>query len=317
LVFTCFSFMMCVGVWGQADAHKSPLTGTDTSAKEIIVVTEDTAKIREEALKMLDTATYERVSEIHDLGVAVAPSRMIFTVPPGKSKSMKLTITNDTYKKYKFQIKFLDYMRDEDGRLVSFKEGEYSPFSLSRFIKAVPSVVELNPGEVKKVDIIVDLPDVPEAYRSLWCQLVVEQVIERTTLLSETPDPNKIVLGIIPSMAFIVWVYQNPPNVITSKVEIIDFIFNQDTARGYVEVEVKNVGNGVASCRSYIEAVNMKTGAKHTLPLRTFTLLPQQKKRYKMTVPETLPPGKYTLTCVLDFGSPEEIQVAEMELEIK
>lgn len=287
--------------------EKKDTTISPSLTKEITIIKDDTT-----------SSPVDNLPEIHDLGVAVAPAYIMFNVPPGKSQTKKLTITNDTYKKYKFAIKVTDYMVDEAGQRTVLKEGEYSPYSLSRWVKVVPPVITLNPGEIKKVDVIVELPDVPEVYRSLWAQLMLDEVIERDfTFLSEPPDPNKIVLGIIPSIGFIVWLYQNPPFVISNKVEITNFVFNQDSLNKYLEVEVKNLGDGIAQCKSYVIALNTKTGYKENIPLRVFTLFPGQKKKYSFTLPGTLPPGDYNITCVLDFGSKEEIQVAEMDITIK
>ncbi len=310
--FIAFLYILSMMIAGQqVDTSRQEVsdtakrTGLPPAEKKVEVLEPDTSG------KPADT-----LAEIHDLGVAVAPSRMLFTVKPGKSQTRTLTITNDTYKKYKFKIYPLDFVLDDEDKPVSLKEGHYSEFSLSRWIKILPQVIELRPGEVKKVQVTVDLPDIPEVYRSLWCQIIVDEVQEKQFLANEEPDPNKIVLGIIPSMAFIIWAYQNPPEVITNKVEILNFIFNQDTANKYVSVEVKNVGNGVAQCKAYIEAFNTKTGEKTAFPLRTFTLLPGQQKRYNLVLKGTLPPGPYTITCILDFGSKEEVQMAELDIVI-
>ena len=48
-----------------------------------------------------------------------------------------------------------------------------------------------------------------------------------------------------------------------------------------------------------------------------FTILPGGSREIKFILPPTMEKGKYNLTGVVDYGSKEEVQAAEMELEIK
>ena len=59
------------------------------------------------------------------------------------------------------------------------------------------------------------------------------------------------------------------------------------------------------------------TGSQDRLPVKHFTILPELIRDFKFNLPHTLEPGRYSAVGVLDFGSTEEIQAAELEFEIE
>ena len=156
-------------------------------------------------------------SAFNDMGVSVSPSSMHLTIKPGTSIVREIRVNNSTKKLYKFNITYCDFEMGRNGKPVSLKPGE-GKYGLSKWINVAPSYFELKPQQEIKLKVVIDIPDVEDAYRSAWTIITVDQVIDRPPL-DATNKPNSIAFGITPSIGFGVYVYQNPPNVKINKVQ--------------------------------------------------------------------------------------------------
>ncbi len=50
----------------------------------------------------------------------------------------------------------------------------------------------------------------------------------RTSLLENKRNDGSIALGVIPTFAFGIFAYQNPPNVVDNQIELTDFQFSSE-----------------------------------------------------------------------------------------
>ena len=293
---------------------------TDTSKNNTAVPTGNTVTTGADSIPSnyvvpsLDT-THKGIT---DLGVAVAPSMLFFRVKPGSTNIQYVTITNDTFKKNKFKLTFSDFTMDDNGAIKQIPIGKNGEYGLTKWINAAPNYIELKPGEKKKVAITVSIPDQDSAYRSLCAILMIDKVIDRDYILPPSPtNPEAVSMGIIPTFGFGVYIYQNPPNVKINKVEISNFTFNYDTANRFVSLRVKNIGDGMSFCKSYVELTNLNTGKNERLRLRTFTVFPKKERTFEFLIPGKIGKGKYSAMVVLDFGSKEELTAAKLEFTVQ
>ncbi|MDP4266308.1 MAG: hypothetical protein Q8880_02595, partial [Bacteroidota bacterium] len=140
-----------------------------------------------------------------------------------------------------------------------------------------------------------------------------------------TPDSVKqnMGFGIIPTMQFLVHIFQTPPeitsNISLKKAEIISFkeaeTNKSDTAKSMI-ITAQNIGEVILDCVSYIEITNLQTGENQRLKPTPFTLLPNNTREIYIKIPGNLKKGKYSLLGVLDYRG-KEVQAAEYDLEIK
>jgi hypothetical protein len=174
------------------------------------------------------------------------------------------------------------------------------------------------PGGFQKVKVTLTVPDTGFSNRAGWCLMMVEERKKRETIDNKGGD-KKISLGVIPTFAFGVYIYQNPPTVKNNKVEIKNFVStlpaNKKTRN--IEFALENVGDGIAFCIAYVELTNLKTGKQQKLMVKRFTILPGNRRNYLFPLPENLEPGKYSAVGVLDFGSNEEVEAAELNFDIE
>ena len=145
---------------------------------------------------------------------------------------------------------------------------------------------------------------------------MVDQAKEKEFLVPEGADQEKIAMGVIPTFGFGVYVYQNPPDVEVSRVEITDFTYTFDDDNRYVQLSAKNLGDGISYCKSYLEIVGFNNGFNERLPLKQFNVFPGQSRDFNLQLPGNLEPGSYSVMAVIDFGSDEELQAAEIEITV-
>lgn len=264
-------------------------------------------------------------SIFQDMGVSISPSSIHLSVRPGNSVTKEIRVKNDTKKPYEFVVSYQDFEMNTLGKpsYVNVpKESDTSKviskgpkYGLSKNIIVTPSSFTLKPGEDIKLKMIVEIPDEPESYIAKWTIVTVEQIYERPPL-DATDHPNRLSMGVIPTLGFGVFVYQNPPNVKINQLDIQSLTFEKNPKGNRVVMSVKNTGDGISYCLSYLEITNLKTGVQQKLQNKSFTILPQYHRIFNYDLPTDLAPGKYSAIGVVDYGHKEEIIAAEIEFEL-
>jgi hypothetical protein len=253
-------------------------------------------------------------NDFSDMGVAVTPSSMHLSIKPGNSVTKEISISNDTKKINKFRLAFSDFEMGRDGKPIALK-ANVGKYGLSRWINIVPNYVELKPQERKKIQLVISIPDEEDGYRAAWTIVTVDQVIDRPPLDVKNKG-NTMAMGIYPSIGFGVYIYQNPPNVKINSVEIQKFFIDTINGKNIIKMEVKNTGDGIGYCSSYAELTNYKTGKITRLNEKKFTVLPLYSRDFNFELPEKLESGKYSAVGVVDFGSKDQLVVAELEFVV-
>ncbi|MBL4605101.1 MAG: DUF916 domain-containing protein [Flavobacteriaceae bacterium] len=248
------------------------------------------------------------------IGVSVSPSHFHFNQKQGEIKTYDITIKNTTSTKKEFNVNVYDFDMNGKGKS-SFLPAGKGKYSLSKWVNISPTFVELKPFDTKKVKITVSIPSDDSGRKAAWSILMVEQEAPRNNLINTRKDGNTIALGIVPTFAFGIFAYQNPPNVLSNKVEFKDFQIRNNKNGKSLYIEVENQGDGIAYCTSYVDLTNLDTGEQQRLKVKNFTIVPDLVRDFNFKLPP-LPKGKYLAIGVLDYESSEEIQAARMEFEI-
>jgi P pilus assembly chaperone PapD len=246
-------------------------------------------------------------------GVSVSPASMQFNVKPGTSQSKKLKVFNDTDFERNFQVTSQDYNAEDINRAaVDSKTPEDYKYGLTKWIYITPTVFTLKPGEKMEINVLVDVPAGIEFEHSAWSIVVVEEVKTREEI--NTSSQNSAVgLGIIPTMGFGIFVYQNPPGLKISPVALTGFSLDRNAKK--FKLKAENQGQGISFCTYYVELLNVGTGKSINLPPQQATFLPGAKRNFEVAWPE-LPSGSYNALLVLDFGSKEMVETAEIDFAV-
>lgn len=249
-------------------------------------------------------------------GISVSPAHFHLTQKPGEIKTYKINIKNDTETAKRFKVNIYDFDMNGKGKS-SFMPPGKGKYSLSRWLNISPTFIEAKPGEHKEVKFTVSVPDNESGNKSAWSIIMIEQEEPRKTLEPPSKSDNTVALGVIPTFAFGVFVYQNPPNVVTNNVEITNFVYNSADTVNTISIEAANKGTGIAYCTSYIDLTNLDNGTQKRLTVKTFTVLPDLIRDFNFVLPKDLAKGKYLAVGVLDYENSEEIQAAKLNFEIK
>jgi hypothetical protein len=253
-----------------------------------------------------------------ETGIAVSPSTLRFNAKPGTLQTKIIKISNETRKTYTFQVMFQDYAADEDGE-GDAAASKYSMYSLSKYMVINPTVVELGPRQSKKISVTVDIPPGDSMAVSMWTILDIDQVIEREQLDVPNQSQNSMGMGVKNSMGFGIYVYQDPPNVTVSNVEIIGLrhVKSENSKSSQIIMDAKNAGTGIGYCLYYLELTNLITGKQTKMKVKQFSIFPGYKKHFSTSIGEDFEKGPYSVMAVLDFGNKEELQTAEMEFTVE
>lgn len=255
----------------------------------------------------------EKDTLFNDMGVSVSPSSIHLSIKPGTSVTKEIRVNNDTKRKYEFQVGFNDFEMGTNGKPVAIKPVN-SKYALSKWTTVSPSYFVLEPGEDIKLKMIIAIPDEEDAYVAAWTIVTIDQLTERLPL-DEGDHPNRLSMGVLNSFGFGVYLYQNPPNVTINKLDITNLSFSEKEKR--VNLSVKNSGDGISYCTSYLELTNLNTGEQKKLQSKKFTILPQYFRDFSYELGNDILPGKYSAVGVIDYGNKEELVAAELEFEIK
>lgn len=249
-------------------------------------------------------------------GVSVSPAHFHLNLKPGETKTHEITVTNDTKVPQKFRVSALDFNMNGKGKS-SFLPRGTGKYSLSKWMSISPSFIEVKPGQKKAVKFTIDVPDDESGHYAAWSVIMIEQEEPRNTIEPPKKGEGTVALGVIPTFAFGVFVYQNPPNVTDNSVDITNFTLDNSERGKIVKIEAKNTGNGIAYCTSYIDLTNLTTGRQRRLLVKRFTIVPELIRDFAFRLPDDLEKGQYLAVGVLDFEGSEEIQVAKMKFENK
>jgi len=188
---------------------------------------------------------------------------------------------------------------------------------LSKWLNITPTFIQLKPYEKKKVNYSVAIPYTEQGKKAAWSIIMIEQQEARTKLDPTNKSDNTVALGVIPTYAFGVFVYQNPPNVDNNNVEFVDFKLTNENDATTIIIEAENKGDGIAYCTAYIDLTNINTGDQQRLTVKKFTIIPGLIRDFAFPIPKQIPKGDYIAVGVLDFENSEEIQAAKMEFTLK
>ncbi len=248
-------------------------------------------------------------------GISVSPAHFNLNLNPGDTKTYKITVNNSSNYKKQFQVNVYDFNMNGRGKSNFLPAGE-GKYSLAKWLNISPTFIDVKPRERKEVAFTITVPTTDSGFKSAWSIIMLEEQKPRLKINDAKKNGNTIALGIVPTFAFGVFVYQNPPNVLTNKIEITNFTFNNTNTDKTIYIEAQNQGDGIAYCTSYIDLTNLDTGRQTRLKVKRFTIMPDLIRDFIFELPSKMPLGKYLAVGVLDYGSADEIQAAKLEFEI-
>jgi hypothetical protein len=250
-------------------------------------------------------------------GVAVSPAHFHLSIKPGEERTIKITVTNNTSKQNSFKISMVDFDMNSNGKSMFLPPSLDRPYSLSRWSTVAPTFIDLGVGEKKQISVNIIVPITEEGKKAAWTIVMVEQQVPRDLLDPTDKDGGTVAFGVVPTYAFGVFVYQNPPNVDNNNVDITNFKFNKLDSINNIKISAKNIGDGIAYCMAYVDVTNISTGYQKRLLVKRFTIVPGLEREFRFRLPQDLPKGEYIAVGVIDYKNAEEIKAAKTKFIIE
>ena len=249
---------------------------------------------------------------------SVSPSRLYYKVAPGGYKSQKIKITNNGKKAQTFKVEFADFTsKGNKGKTQIASSDSTNTRGCSQWLSASPSFIEISPGESQDVEILLQLPNTPDANKARWAVAVVKLTQENTGQMAKGSDV--VGMQILQTFQFVIHIFQTPPNVVYKEAVISTFYHDSlstDTIKRLV-MEVKNTGETIIDCAPYVELVSLSSGEKVTVKNKGFTVLPGGAREIVFKLPANLKKGEYDVLGVVDYGSDTDIAGAELKLKVE
>lgn len=259
---------------------------------------------------------------------SVSPSRLYYDVLPGEYKSQKLLVTNNSTTTETFQISFADFgSPGKEGKTRIDSSG--SKHGCAKWLTASPSFFELAPGESKNVEILMQVPNIPEANSVRWAVASVKLARENKGV--EKDAETKTAMQILQTFQFVIHIFQTPPTVTYKSAKINSFEKEiveldktdstqtdsaQSNTKAVLKMEVENTGDAIINCAPYIDLINLNDGSERRVMQRGFTILPGGIRNIYFSLPQDLPKGKYSVLGIVDFGSDEELAGIEITIDL-
>ena len=262
-------------------------------------------------------------------GFQVSPGKLFFRQQAGQQSSQNVIVMNSSTQRVVVRCHFSDWRRDSIG------DKKYAPSGSmlqgnSSYLKVIPEILTLEPGEKKSVEVIMNLPEGKDTSVTN-SMLFITQVDEKKA--ADKSEKKEAFMKFLLEMG--VHVYNEPPHLQFKNVDIesVKFISKYDTTiefnkkiqrldttirlRQEIIGWIKNTGDLIAEGTVRYELTEKATGKEVKLEAVPFNSLPNDRLIAIRPIPKDTPTGKYTLIMLVDIGMDLPLKVGEAEIVIK
>lgn len=235
----------------------------------------------------------------------VSPVKMFFVVDPLESESHILSVKNHSNFKTAFTITFEDFIIDKDGNKQKLTRNS-TKNSCTEWITPERTFFDINPNEVFQVNITLQAPEEDYSYR--WAMMYVQTAQVQSSFDSDV----NFGAGMKLSGRIAIPVYRVPLTRTTPELSIKHLIeeVNVDSVSNErkFSVLVENEGASIAECKVVFIASDLNTAEEIEFDPIMFDSYPGYPREINFTLPETMPPGEYSLVALLDYGKTTTIK---------
>lgn len=243
----------------------------------------------------------------------VTPASIDFSLNAGESDNQTISVENTSDKVESFVVSASDYDFDEAGKMKFMPLGT-SKRSCSSYVTITPSFITLNPNESVKINVLMKVPQ--DSMKTRWGIVSIRSEKEYIGIAA---DKDVVRAGLIITPEIAVKVLQTPPSLTFSKMTIRDFKEavreKTDSTRVFL-VKIANEGEVRTKAKVYLTASNLETLKETTTEPFEVNVLPGVNSEVKLSLPNELKSGTYSLAAILDYGAENDLEGIEMEIEI-
>lgn len=244
------------------------------------------------------------------VSLSVAPARLFFDVNSTR-KTDKIKVYNNDKEKATWQVYLQDWTRDSVGQKHFFPPNTQL-HSCTNDIIVFPSLLTIPPDSSG---------DVTVSIRDHFTMSQTDTATHAMVMIAQADDPAKLKeaaqkkqAAIMIKAEFAVHVYLLNG---TSKkdVTIDQFYLQADSAKGKLQVYVRNTGLQPLDTKVRIEFSNDATAKQWRLEEMTAAILPGNFRIVSFALPKDLENGKYSATATVDCGEDLPLKIGELSFD--
>lgn len=245
--------------------------------------------------------------------VGIQPSILEFHVQPGATESQVITISNHSDKKIGFEAYLADWLRDSTGAHQYFKPDTLAR-SCASWVKLEKNFIEVEPGKSAEFLVRLQGPADPKAFEQMkWAMLFLQSADEQDSADRNNKQFNTQIKELL---RVGIHIYQTPPSVtsMSAKAVTLQPVAGEKNAWDFY---MENTGALMLQCKAHLELTNIETGKEFKLDRIEFPVFPDGRRKVRMTIPATVPPGKYSALAILNIGEEAALEAIERTIEVK
>ena len=248
---------------------------------------------------------------VYSQDIEVAPVRVNFSVTPGESQSRTVTVKNHSNRAETITLRLQDYLVSRQGDREILPSGS-TRNSIASWVNLNPTFLVLQPNESQTVQINLQSP--ADDFSAKWGILSFATATEQTAFSAD----RQLQTGVVISGRIDIFLLYNPQTGDPGNVEINNLQETGVTASGQrtFSVNLDNLGERITACKVFLIASNIQTGEEHTFRPVDVTSYPQSARMVELTLPNTLPPGRYALAAILDYPGSASLKGTQIMIRI-
>ena len=242
----------------------------------------------------------------------VAPVVLNYNANPGEIQQSTVTIRNHANIKQAFTFIVGDFEVDENGQKKRMPAGTSSR-SCADWITINPSLLELNPNEERQINVIITVPK--DGFASKWAMIYAQAATEQ----KENPVDKELGTGIRLTPRIVILVTQSPKvnnNYKAGIKNLKEITTIKDSLRTF-EMLVENNGDKIIEAKVNLAIGNMLTGKEEKFPGTMRKIYPGEKRKYLLTIPDSIAPGEYALLALLNYGHGTNLEGDQIIISIE
>jgi hypothetical protein len=242
----------------------------------------------------------------------VSPVILNFTAEPGQTQTIPINIFNHANKKSSFSILLSDFIVNKEGKRVQMPVAS-TEHSLANWISINPPFIEMNPNEQRQIIVSIQAP--VGDYSTKWANIYVRSTAEQKSLLAD----KAVQTGLVISGQIVINVYQSPKSNTNYRMKMtgLSEITTIDDSLRRFKAYADNLGEKIANCKVTLLASSLSTAEEIKLQVLNFKAFPDSQREIILQIPnDALPPGKYALAAILDYGKQSNLEGTQMLITV-
>lgn len=245
--------------------------------------------------------------------VGIQPSILEYHLSPGTTESQVIRIANLSDKKLSFEAYLADWLRDSTGAHEYFKP-DTLPSSCTRWIYLSKNFIEVEPGKTEELLVRLQGPPDLTAFKQMrWAMLFLQSASEKDSTSRTGKQFNTKIKEVL---RVGIHIYQTPPSITRAEAKGIA-LKEVPAEKNTYDFYMANTGETMLECKVHMELTNVETGKEYKLDRAEFPVFPAGKRKVRLTIPDTVPKGKYSALAILDTGEEAALEAIEKAIEVK